>query len=374
MIDAIYFDGQTTRRHPVTMIIHQRVVSIRGAGVQRSVRMSQLNISERLEHAPRILRFADGAFLEARDRNLDQMLKANRFAEPRVVRWQNNWPLSLVALVSLVALLAAGYQWGLPWAGDRVAQHLPASLEHSIGEHQMMMMEGTMMQPSRLPQAEQQRLREMFAGLQQPRGEKTPYRLEFRDSNIGPNAFAMPNGVIVMTDQLVRVAGNDHAVLAVLGHELGHLQHHHSMRGLVRAIGLGAVLQMWVGDVSSVLAAVPTMLLNQSYSRDFERDADLYAIDMMHVNALPLSPMADLFEKMHARNEQADGDDDSDGKDAADDENWDDDGADDNAEPGQAGGGNWPGDKAPKDAPPDFFSSHPSDAERIALLRAADKK
>jgi Zn-dependent protease with chaperone function len=374
MIDATYFDGQTTRRHPVTMIIHQRVVSIRGAGVHRSARLSQMKVSERLEHAPRILRFADGAFLEARDSGLDKMLKANRYAEPRVVRWQNNWPLSLLALVSLVALLAAGYLWGLPWAGDRIAQHLPASLEHSIGDHQMMMMEGTMMQPSRLPKAEQQRLRELFAGLQQPRGEKTAYRLEFRDGNIGPNAFALPNGVIVMTDQLVRVAGNDHAVLAVLGHELGHVQHHHSLRGLVRAMGVGAVLQMWLGDVSSTLAAVPTMLLNQSYSRDFERDADTYAIDMMHTNALPLAPMADLFEKMHARTAQSNdeaNEDKGDGKD--DDENWDDDGADDSPDQGKTGG-NWPGDKAPKDAPPDYFSSHPSDAERIARLRAADRR
>src|ERR1019366_6498522 len=99
-----------------------------------------------------------------------------------------------------------------------------------------------------------------------------------------------PNGAIVMTDQLVQMAGNDQAVLGVLGHELGHLQRRHSLRHLLQALGVGVVLNLWIGDVSSALAAMPTFLLDQKYSRDFEREADQYAIDMMHVNNVPLAP------------------------------------------------------------------------------------
>src|SRR2546426_7673245 len=51
-------------------------------------------------------------------------------------------------------------------------------------------------------------------------GETGPMRLEFRASRIiGPNAFALPSGIIVVTDQLVRLARNDEQVLAVLAHE-----------------------------------------------------------------------------------------------------------------------------------------------------------
>src|SRR5450631_13180 len=102
MIDAIYFDVQTTRRQAVTVIIHKRVVAMRGDGVHRAVRLSQLDISERLQHAPRILRFPDGAFIEVGDARLDKMLRKNRYRDPWVVRWQNNWPLSLLALVGLL--------------------------------------------------------------------------------------------------------------------------------------------------------------------------------------------------------------------------------------------------------------------------------
>ncbi|MBC7859015.1 MAG: peptidase M48, partial [Burkholderiaceae bacterium] len=187
MIDAIYFDGKSARRHPVTLIIHQRVAAMRGAGLNRRARLSQLDISERLEHAPRILRFSDGGYIEAREHaKLDRMLSANGYRTPRAVRWQNNWPLSLLALALVILTLASGYQWGLPMAADKLAQHLPPALEKTIGDQGLALLEEHLLAPSRLSAAYQTRLREQFAALRQPRGEQTAYRLEFRAGAIGP--------------------------------------------------------------------------------------------------------------------------------------------------------------------------------------------
>lgn len=386
MIDATYFDGQSSRPQPVTLIIQKRIVALRGADLRRSIRLSQLDISERLQYAPRILRFPDGAFLEISDPALNKLLRANRYRDPWVVGWQQNWLLSLFALISLLALLISGYQWGLPWAADKLAQHLPQSIERKIGEQELKIMDEHYLAPSKLDLADQARLQGLFAALKQPHGDRIAYRLEFRDGKIGPNAFALPNGTIVMTDQLVRLAGNDQAVLGVLGHELGHVRRRHSLRGLLQTVGVGVVLSMMVGDVSSALAAMPTFLLNQKYSRDFEREADQYAIDMMHANQLPLAPMAALFEKMqHARTDAGDEADankepesQTDGT-AADRGNT----RDGNKDSTAAGGdddedeeeeeASKPGQGKPeREAMPEYFSSHPSDAERIAKLRAAD--
>jgi Zn-dependent protease with chaperone function len=338
MINATYFDGHTTRPRPVRLIIHGGIVAIAGAGYRRTVRVADLVISERLEHAPRIMRLPTGGFLETNDPTLNTLLAENGYRDPWVVRWQQRWPLSLLALFVMLALVTAGYQWGLPWTADRVARHLPMSIEKKIGDEQLKIVDAGKMQPSRLTPAEQERLKSLFSGLEQPNGEKTPYRLEFRDSREGPNAFALPNGVIVMTDQLVALARSDQAIMAVLGHELGHLHRRHALRRLMQTLGVGVVINMFIGDVSTVIAAAPTLLLDQNYSRDFEREADRYAIDMMRVNHIPLSPMADLFARM--------------GNPAA---------ADRTAPAQQA---NRSG----------YFSSHPSDDERIANLRAADKE
>jgi Zn-dependent protease with chaperone function len=337
MINATYFDGHTTRMRPVRLLIHRGIVAMHGAGFRRTVRLADLVISERLGHAPRVVRMPNGGTLEISDPELSSVLAENGYRDPWVVRWQQRWPLSLLALVFLLALLTLGYQWGLPWAADRMAQHLPKSIEQKIGDEQLRIVDAGDMQPSRLDLAEQARLKSLFSQLKQPDGEQTAYRLEFRSSRTGPNAFALPNGVIVMTDQLVTLAGNDQAMMGVLGHELGHLHRRHSLRSLMQALGVGVVVNLFIGDVSTVLAAAPALLLHQNYSRGFEREADEYAIEMMQANHVPLSPMADLFEQMRnapARN--------------------------------RAG-------PRPEANHSGYFSSHPSDDERIAKLRAADR-
>ena len=382
MIDAIYYDGRSTTRHPVVVAMKKRAIGVRGAdGFQRVERLSRVDVSERLLHAPRILRFRDGAFLEINDRRLDAMLRLNGYRDPWVVVWQQNWPMSLMALVLLLAALLFGYQTGLPWAADRIARHMPVSAEKKIGDHELELLDNSWLRPSKLDLVQRERLQRMFAALQQPRGEKTAYRIEFRDSKIGPNAFALPNGVIVMTDQLVETAGNDQAVLGVLCHELGHLQRRHSLRHMLQTIGAGALLNVMFGDVSSILTALPAFLVDMKYSRDFEREADQYAIDMMQENDQPLSPMADLFEKMaSAGNAESDSHDTTmsapDSQQSADaDDNDDED--EDAQQQQQPVPGNPPGSPQPRKKPqvppiPDYFSSHPSDAERIAKFRAAD--
>ncbi len=345
MIDAIYFDGKNSRRHPVTVVIHKRVVAMRGEGLRRNERLSRMDVSERLQHAPRILRFPDGAFIEASDhQHLDRMLKQNRFQDPRVVRWQNNWPLSLLALVSLVVALLSAYQWGLPAGAEALAKRMPDSFGKAVGDKGFAVMEEEMLAPSKLPLAQQEHLRARFAAMARPGGVNTPYQLYFRAGSMGANAFALPNGAIVITDDMVKKAGNDDAVLGALSHELGHVHRRHSARQLLQSAGIGIALNLWVGDVSGALAAVPTILLNQKNSRDFEREADRYGIDMMLANRLSLEPMARLFESMsRGEHEEEEGD----------------------AEEG-----------AQQRRVPDFdyLSSHPSDAERVATLRAAVKK
>jgi Zn-dependent protease with chaperone function len=365
MIDAIYFDGQSTKRHPVTLVIHKRVVAIRGKDIHLGMRLSQISISEKLMHAPRILQLPAGGYVHITDPAFEQMLAANHYHEPKVVEWQMKWRLSLLALVALIVVLLSGYQWGLPWAAGVIAQHLPTSIEKKIGDQELAVIDKTYFSQSKLDPVDQERLKKEFAALVQPRGEKTAYRLEFRYSKVGPNAFALPNGVIVLTDQLVMLARNDPAVLAVLSHELGHLQRRHALRHLLQAAGVGAVMHLFIGDVSSALAALPTFMLDQKYSRDFEREADQYAIDMLHANNIPLAPMADLFEKMHdahADETNADKQANTDQSDAQNDEDQED-------QPGKRQKR-----KVKLAPPPEYFSSHPSDAERIARLRAADQQ
>ena len=54
--------------------------------------------------------------------------------------------------------------------------------------------------------------------------------LLFRDGGkFGANAFALPSGKIIVTDQLASLL-NDEQIVGVLAHELGHVVYRHGMR------------------------------------------------------------------------------------------------------------------------------------------------
>ena len=103
---------------------------------------------------------------------------------------------------------------------------------------------------------------------------------EFRNSeSIGANAFALPSGIVVMTDDLVKLAKSDEEIIAVLAHEIGHVRGRHALRQLLQAAGISALAVALLGDVSSIsgiLSGAPA-LLHAKHSRDFEREADTFA-------------------------------------------------------------------------------------------------
>ena len=133
------------------------------------------------------------------------------------------------------------------------------------------------------------------------------YTIVFRDSKIGPNAFALPAGEIILTDQLVKLMDDPDAVMAVLSHELGHLHQRHMMRRLIQSAAVGGVTAALFGDVSSLLVTMPTVLLDLRYSREAEREADDYAIAMMQANGISLNHMISGFEKIGKLDTEASG-------------------------------------------------------------------
>jgi tetratricopeptide (TPR) repeat protein len=179
---------------------------------------------------------------------------------------------------------------GVPAAAEQIAQRIPVEAEVMLGRESLKGMDDFLMKPSTLSQARQNRLRQKLAATMRAAGDTTPYRLEFRASPvIGANAFALPSGIIVMTDELVGLAKRDEEILAVLAHEVGHVRHRHTMRMLLEASATALVIAGITGDIGSAAAlasSAPTILLQAKYSRDSEREADAYAVEMMRKAAL----------------------------------------------------------------------------------------
>lgn len=115
-----------------------------------------------------------------------------------------------------------------------------------------------------------------------------PYEFEVVNDST-PNAFALPGGFIAITRGLLVDLDNEAELAAVLGHEVGHVAARHAVAGMQRGTllnGALSVLSAATGDTSYGSLAeragkLTADLIDKSYSRDQERQADRLGIDYM---------------------------------------------------------------------------------------------
>ena len=309
-VSATYYDGQSAKRNAVTLGVQQGHFIVQGEEVSREEVYADTRIAEKLGSSPRLLHFASGGHCEISDHAaFEAMLREAGYAPRSLVsRLEGGWRYALAAMLLCFAFAAATYYWGLPWVAEFAANRIPYRTAHAIDVQALQALdEEKMLQPSHLSAKRKQSLQRKFDALKKGR-DLPAYPLEFRNSkSIGANAFALPGGTVVVTDELIDLASNDQEILAVLAHELGHVSERHPLRQMLQSSVVALAMGWYFGDVSSLLAAAPTLLLQTSYSRDFERRADHYAAAMLRANGMSPTRLADMLAKLEASQHHAAG-------------------------------------------------------------------
>jgi predicted Zn-dependent protease len=277
--------------------------------------VKSLQWPERTRHGQRVIHLPGGGSLQAVDAagfdRWRQRLGDAVAPESWVVRVQQNWRGTAVALLLLVALAAAGYLWGVPALARGVVAAIPAKVDAALGEAAYNNLKTQLLKPSRLPPEHLAALQGQFKTLVEravPANERPPWRVVFHSARetIGPNALALPGGTIIVTDELVKMLdGHDDALLGVMAHEFGHVQRRHGMHALTRFALLSTATSVALGDFSSVLAGAPALIGQLGYSRDAEREADADAARLLLATGRDPAVMKVLFERLALRRDSA---------------------------------------------------------------------
>ncbi len=346
---ASYFDGTHATEHAVALRLQGGDLQISGESLERTVPAAALQWPPTGEKGMRVMHFSHGGSVHCADGAAwDAWCKASGRSGSLVERMQASWPWVLACAAALIGLLIGMQQWGIPLLAEVIVDSVPATVESAIGESALEGADRLVLGPSQMPARDQQRLRAAFARLlaAQPAGSVPSWRLEFRQSRIGPNAFALPGGVMIMTDELVALLASDDAVImGVLAHEFGHVRHRHGLRMLVQATVLSGMAALIFGDFSNLFAAAPAVLGNSSYSRRAERQADQESARMLDAAGISPLVMVRLFERLASWRSNA-------------------------RDPGAAR----PDDEPPADWVGIGIASHPSDAERIRFFTDAARR
>lgn len=313
---ANYFDGHSARMHSVDLVPGADALTVVNSAFNKSYPFAQVRLAEQFAGAPCVLDFADGARCELPDTETHAALSALLGRrETRVLRLQKHWYGALVALVGLIFCMWAAVQWGIPAAAETLVARLPASLDVELGKQTMAALEQRGgMSASRFSDQRIADIEAVFDAIK-PATTRLPLRLLVRNiAGMGPNAFAAPDGTIVVNDAMVSAVLNDDGVLdagarqklaGVLAHEIGHVQGRHSVRAIARSSLTMAASGAMFGDFSAVAAGAPTLLLNLNHSRAMETDADNYAIALLREHQMSPAVLADLFDAMEKRERPA---------------------------------------------------------------------
>lgn len=295
-----YFDGERSVIRDVLVHVRDGGLVLTGDGVERRVEAADVEVAEPDARGQRLLRFRSGGGCEVDEgAELHGLLAAIGHRDPPIVRWQTSWWVAGAAAVLLVGLALVAYREGVPWLAERLAKGLPDTVHTRIGEQTLALLDRTGFAPSRLPRERQDELTTRFRALRVPDGVVPSYTVHFRaGGRFGANAMALPNGDVIVTDQLVALAKDDREILAVLGHELGHVRERHGLRLFLQGSAVGVAVGLWLGDVGSTLVGVPAFLLAAKYSRDFELEADAFAAALLRTNDLPTEHLAAMLRRL----------------------------------------------------------------------------
>ena len=305
-LQADFFDGRNAASWPVTVWLDGQQLQVAGDGIHLTSPASQAIWPEHQRHGQRQVLLDGGGVLSFGDAAAyDAWVTDNGRRQSLVVTLQQSWRMTAAALLMLLLCLAAAWRWGVPALAEQLVVLVPETVQAQIGQQSLAYLDEHWLKPSQIDSASQLALTRRFfnaAGAARLRtGEPPAYRLKFRDGgqSLGPNAFALPGGDIVVTDALIALLlDQPDAVVGVLAHELGHVRHRHGLRVAMQAGAVGLIAGLVVGDYSALLAAAPALLAQMDYSRDFEREADGFARQTLRGAGIDPKVMLTFFERV----------------------------------------------------------------------------
>ena len=280
-----------------------QLVAVSDGATLASGLREEVEVSARVGSIPRRLTFLDGSVFETRDNDgVDAYLSHNGGKRGGLIHRLEQFHPRLIAFTLAVVLLAVGiYRYALPVMVEVAVLVTPPVVPEMIGASTLASLDKTLLRPSELSEEEQTSIRTEFAALaKNARGGEPAYTLLFRNARLmGPNAFALPDGTLVLTDDLVQLADGDRQmVLGVLGHEIAHVEGDHSLRQIYRVAGFAALVMLIAGDVGSGVEDILSQggaLVALSYSRGAEEEADRRSVELMKAAGYEPAALARFF-------------------------------------------------------------------------------
>jgi Zn-dependent protease with chaperone function len=287
IIKATRYAPHASQSTPIELELQQSSLKFRTADGESLFELNEVKISDQIGNSPRQLLLPDGQLIVITQPEQFNFWLKNKKSASKSHYLEQNKAVFLVAIILVPFLIFMLYRFAIPAAALHFSKWVPKSAIKISSNHTLMSLDKTILSPSTLPAETKTNYQKHWQTMfNQLTDQKDKYHVQFRQSEtLGANAFALPDGTLVVTDSLIELMKETpQAIDAVLLHEVGHVEKYHSMRLITESISNAIVVNYLFGDLSGIVDLVMgtgTTLLNNKFSQNLELEADNYAIQQL---------------------------------------------------------------------------------------------
>lgn len=259
---------------------------------------AQLSIAPKLGDIPRDITFPNGYHFTPINNVLLHTWLEEHPAE--FFDWVHNIESKkkylLLAIIVVPIMLWGLFTRGIPYSAEKLADNFaPETIVSLLSIEPDDLKEYAQITESTSSEDEKQRITALFErALDYAQVSSFDYQLHFSTFAQDPemlNAFALPNGNIVVTDAIIQQLSDDE-LLSVLLHEIGHVEERHGMRMLIEYSFSAIAYSFLIGgqeEIQNIIVGVNNMVLQKQFSRSMEKEADVFALTKLkEANISPL--------------------------------------------------------------------------------------
>lgn len=202
-------------------------------------------------------------------------------------------------LAVLAWSLAAVFLVAIPYAAEPVAKILPESYRTQIADISWSQVNAFTAQCDDADEATQILNNLAYRIMERSSvPERDAIWITIADADF-PNAFALPDNSIIVTDELIGMAEHPDELTGVLAHEIAHIEHNHIMKNVVRQIAAGIFFDVVFGGAGAgqAIAIASVNLAGLRYSRGDESDADSRGMDYLDAAGISTAGIGRMFDR-----------------------------------------------------------------------------
>lgn len=305
-VDITFYDGLVSKPYPaqISAQSESEVLILYGEQLelQRHYQYSDMKLIGALGQLHPVIELSDDARIEFHSALPEWFNYTTKKVQHSIWKFERSPGLIIFSVIFLITFAISLVKWGVPATSHYLAFQLPENTLKKLGDEAENYVLNNWTAPSQLAQTQKDQITKQYLNTV---AENKPAKLVFRKGDqLGANAVALPNNTIIITDELIKLAHTNQEILGVLAHEQGHLVYRHSLQQGLTSLGLSILYIAMTGDNSDLFTSLPAAMIGANYSRKFESEADLYALQLMDRKHIEVSHFANFLQRLSDTTEE----------------------------------------------------------------------